>query len=164
MLLILVSFPAVSFAADSWSDCCAVGDNAPEQPGQRRSREEMRKELEEFKMKFIAQEISLQPDQQKRFVDLYQQMQEEKMRVFSAAMRLDRKVRHDKNASDADFEQAARAMSEAKEKDAEIDKRYDKDFATFLTSKQIYLMKSAEDKFRRKMHEMRQKKQKKADD
>lgn len=124
-----------------------------EGPG--KSREEMRRELEEFKMKFIAQEINLQSDQQKRFMELYSQMQDEKVKVFTNAIRIDYKVRKDRNATEADFEQAAKAMNEAKERDAEIDKRFDKEFSTFLSAKQIYLMKAAEEKFRRRMHEMR---------
>ena len=48
-------------------------------------------------------------------------------------------------------------MTEAKEKDAEIEKKYDAIFSEFLTSKQVYKMKDAEEKFRNKMHEMRHK-------
>ena len=55
----------------------------------------------------------------------------------------------------------SRLQTAAKEKDADIDRAYDAKFATFLSQRQIFKMKEAEDKFRAKMNEMKQKKSKK---
>ena len=52
-------------------------------------------------------------------------------------------------------------MLNAKEKDAELSKKYDDKFSKFLSPKQLYKMKEAEESFRRKMQEMRRKKSKK---
>lgn len=130
----------------------AVGLSAS---AQGRSKEDMRKELEEYKMKFIAQEIDLKEDQQKKFFELYSQMNDERDKVMIPAMRLERKVKRDQNATESDFAAAGRAMTEAREKMAQIEKRYDEKFATVLTSKQLFELKAAEEKFRQKMQEMR---------
>lgn len=123
--------------------------------GEKKSREDMRKEIMEFKIKFLAQEINLQKDQQEKFTELYSQLSQEKMKIFSNAMKIERKVRNSSNATEADYAEASKAMAEAKAKDIELEKQYDKKFATFLTSKQIFQLKGAEEKFRRKMDEMR---------
>ena len=119
----------------------------------------MRKEITEFKMKFLAQEMDLKEDQQKRFFDLYSQMSDEKARLFRETRQLEKKL--DSNASEAEYEAVSKAITAAKEKEADIDRRYDAKFSEFLSSKQIFKMKSAEEKFRQKMHEMRHKKKKK---
>ena len=49
-------------------------------------------------------------------------------------------------------------MNRAKAEDAAIEKSYDEKFSQFLSQKQIYKMKTAENEFRKKMQEMRNKK------
>lgn len=126
----------------------------------RKLRQEMRKELMEFKKKFLAQEIDLKEEDQKHFFELYDQMSEERMKIFEQTRRLERKVNKDANATEEDYAAVSRAITEAKEKDAEIEKKYDAQFSTFLSSKQLFQLKAAEEKFRKKMHEMRHKKRK----
>ncbi|MDE6382250.1 MAG: hypothetical protein K2L57_05210 [Muribaculaceae bacterium] len=123
-----------------------------------KDKEAMRREVREFKMKFLAQEMDLKEDQQKQFFEVYTQMSEEKTRTVSEARRLEKKLAASKDASEAEYEAVSKAITEAKEKDAEIEKRYDGKFAQFLTPKQIFRMKAAEEKFRDKIHEMRHKK------
>lgn len=124
--------------------------------GQDKDHKAMRKEIMDFKIKFLAQEMELNEEQQKKFNTLYRQMSEEKGVVFHELHALKKKI--GKDANDAEYEAYTRAASEAKEKEAEIDRRYDAKFAEFLSAKQIYKMKAAEEKFRQKMHEMRGKK------
>lgn len=120
-----------------------------------KDRQAMRKEIHEFKLKFLAQEMDLREDQQKKFFDLYNQMTEEKVKVFRETKALEKKLTDSANASDAEYEAVSRAITAAKEKDAEIDRRYDEKFSQFLTPRQMFKMKAAEEKFRDKMHEMR---------
>lgn len=121
----------------------------------KRSREEMRREILEFKMKFLAQEMELKADQQQKFFDLYSRMEEEKFKAFHDACKMERELKKKKDASEAEYQAAHEAMERSKEKIAEIEKHYDRQFAEFLTRKQIFKMKEAEDKFRMKMREMR---------
>ena len=109
-------------------------------------------------MKFLAQEMDLKDNQIEQFKELYSKMSSEKRKAFATAMKLERKLKADKEAHEADYEAAAKAMDEAKIKDHEIDKRYDDQFAKFLTAKQRFKMKSAEEAFRRKMEQMHREK------
>lgn len=135
-----------------------VGMVCAQDNGKEKSKQEMIKEFKEFKMKFIAQEIDLKEDQQKQFFEVYDQMTQERRKIFEQTRKLERKVKKDKNAGEEDYAALSKAITEAKTKDAEIEKTYDAKFATFLSSKQIFKLKSAEEKFRKKVQEMRKKK------
>lgn len=126
-----------------------------------KSREEMRKDLCEFKMKFMAQEMDLKEDQQKQFSEVYTRMSNERFKLFEQTRSLERKLKKDDNATEEDYANFSRAMTETKEKDMEIEKRYDAELSKFLTGKQIFKMKRAEEKFRQKMSEMKHKKKSK---
>jgi len=115
---------------------------------------QMRKEFREFKIKFLAQEMELDADQTKEFSELYNQMENEKRQVFVATRNIERKLKNDKKASDDDYAKVTEAMAQCKIKCGEIEKKYDDKFSTFLSSRQIFRMKQAEDKFRQKLHEM----------
>lgn len=114
----------------------------------------MLKEIKEFKLKFLAQEMELTEAQQKPFFDLYNSMMEAKHKVFSHARRLERRLKKNPSATEADYKAAADAMSEAKRRDAEIECEYDAKFAEILSQKQLYKMKEAEDTFRKKMRDI----------
>lgn len=131
---------------------------AQRKDGDRKSKHEMMKELHEFKLKFLAQEMDLKEDQQTRFFEIYNQMSEERHKLFRETRQLEKKVKENKNASDADYQAVSAAITAAKEKDAALEKKYDEKFSTFLSQKQIFKMKAAEEKFREKMREMRQRK------
>lgn len=118
----------------------------------------MFKEIQEYKVKFLCQEMELKDDQISKFTELYDKMNEEKRLNFESMRRLEKKLKSD--ATEAEYKEVSEKISECKLKDAQIDKEYDAKFAKFLSQKQIYKMKTAEEKFRRKMHEMRHKKKK----
>lgn len=119
--------------------------------------EKMRRELREYKIKYLAQEIELKSENQKQFVELYDKLETERMNAMNDARKLDKQVKNDANATDADFARASEAMAAAKIKVGEIEKAYDEKFSEFLTPKQIYKLHEAEDSFRQKMREMRDK-------
>lgn len=117
----------------------------------------MFKEVQDFKLKFLAQEMELREDQQKKFFELYNQMSDEKGKLFRETKNLEKKLTDSKDASDSEYEAVSKAITAAKEKDAEIEKKYDEKFSQFLSAKQVFKMKEAEGKFRDKMREMRHK-------
>ncbi len=123
---------------------------------------DMMKELREFKIKYIAQEIELKDDQKEVFVELYNEMSDKRMDVMRDAWDMERKLKKNKEATEADYQAATDAMTKAKAKDAEIEKSYDDRFAKILSQKQIFKMKEAENEFRKKISEMRHKHGKKA--
>ena len=119
----------------------------------------MWKELQEFKIKFLAQEIDLKDDQKDRFAELYNEMTQKRMGCFKEVRNLEKKIKDAKdNASDEDYKAVSEAMDKARQQDADIERQYDEKFGEFLTSKQLYKLKQAEGKFRDKMAEMRGKK------
>lgn len=119
--------------------------------------ENMMKELQEFKIKFIAQEIDLKESQKADFVELYNEMSAKRVEVMRDAWKMERELKNNPDATEADYQAVTDAMTKAKAKDAEIEKSYDEKFAKILSQKQIYKMKEAEDEFRKKMAEMRHK-------
>lgn len=137
----------------------AVSVQAQKRDG--KGHEQMMKEIREFKLKYLAQEMSLAPDQQAQFVDLYTEMSDKRDAVMQKAWRLERKVRKNKDATEQEYREAADAMRDARIQDSKIEKEYDEKFSKFLTSKQMFKMKSAENEFRRKMEEMRHRNRKK---
>ncbi|MDE5903433.1 MAG: hypothetical protein K2O78_06415 [Muribaculaceae bacterium] len=115
----------------------------------------MLKEIQEYKIKFLAQEMELKPDQKEQFVTVYQKLSAEKQSNFERMRALEAKLRN--NPSEADYKAATEAMADIRVKDAALEKKYDAEFAKFLSSKQIYKMKEGEEKFRRKMMDMHHK-------
>lgn len=137
------------------STACAMAQHPPKEPTK-----EMMRELQEFKLKFLTKELDLTDNQRQRFVDTYSKMEEERRNVFCNARRLEMALRKNKNASESDYATASAAMTEAKAKDAEIEKKYDVIFSEFLSKKQIFKLKEAEEKFRHKMRELHSRKKK----
>lgn len=114
-----------------------------------------KKEMREFKLKFLAQEMELQEEQQKQFVTLYTQMTDEKDAVMRKAHKVSKKIGDADNATEEECRQANEALLKCRDQDLAIEKKYDEKFRTFLTQKQIYKMKNAERKFREKLEKNR---------
>lgn len=145
-ILLLLSLFAFTFGM-----ACAQNKQKGGEPNPK-----MMKEIQEYKIKFLAQEMELKDDQIPKFTELYEKMSEEKRANFMNMRKLEKSLKS--NSSEAEYKEVSDKISDCRLKDAQIDKEYDAKFATFLTQKQIYKMKAAEEKFRRKMHEMRHKK------
>lgn len=122
--------------------------------------EKRMREVQEYKMKFLAQEMELSEQQKKQFFELYEEMSEAKMNCYKEAVQLDRKVKHNANATESDYEEATKAFNTANEAWAEKEKYYNEKFSEFLSPKQIYKMKEAENTFRSRFEEMKQKRKK----
>ena len=118
-----------------------------------------KKELFEFKMKFVAQEINLRDDQRAAFTDLYSRLIEERDAIWRQIGEANRRIKDSSKPTTADYEYVNSVMVDAKAKNAALEKRYDEEFAKFLTPEQRYQMKEAEQKFHRKMEEMYAKKE-----
>ena len=123
-----------------------------------KSKEQIFKEIQEFKLKYLAQEMDLRDDQQQKFFDLYNEMSAKRFAAMREARRLEKKVKKNKDATEDDYKTVTEAINKAKAEDASIEKEYDAKFSVFLSQKQIFKMKSAEESFRKKMEEMRHKK------
>lgn len=120
--------------------------------------ESKRKEMMEFKLKFLADEMDLNDSQRKQFNEVYSQMETERRAVFKKIKDAEKIIKGNKNASEADYDKATKDISAAKAQMAQIEKTYDEKFSKFLTKKQIFKMKEAEDKFKETVRKCRDKK------
>lgn len=118
-------------------------------------REKMFREVQEFKMKYLAQEMELSELQKKKFFELYEDMMESKKECYHDAMVKDRRLKEEKDPSEADYQEVRNAFNEANAKWAEEEKEYEEQLGEFLSQKQIYKMKEAEGNFRSKFEEMK---------
>ncbi len=119
------------------------------------------KEIEDFKIKFLIEEMELEKSKQEKFSELYRQMQAEKSKVFSDMRNAERRIKDKKEATEKEYLEANEQITDARIKLAEIEKKYDEKFSAVLSKKQLFKMKEAEKLFREKMHKMRQSKHKK---
>lgn len=121
------------------------------------NRAKVEKELQDFKIKYLAQEMELRADQQAKFVEVYSRKMNEIRKIYETPMKLQHKVKHNKKATPEEYQKASDMMSDAKVQEGKVDRKYDEEFKKFLSSKQIYKMKQAEGEFRKKLQELRSK-------
>lgn len=140
LIAVLISGISFSFAQD-------------EEPGRR---DKMFREVQEFKMKYLAQEMDLSDVQKKKFFELYEEMTKSRQECYKDAISLDRKLKSaPEEAKEEEYEQVTEAFSKANSEWSVIENQYNEKFAEFLTPKQIYKMREAENNFRAKLDEMR---------
>ena len=118
----------------------------------------MIQEYREYKMKLIAQELDLKGETRNKFFETYQQMCNERGPVMHKLGEARRKIKYQKNLSEEEYEQINRQMTECRDEAANIEKKYFEKFGTFLTQKQIYEMKTVEDRIHTKAKELKKKK------
>ena len=120
-----------------------------------KSHKQMFKEIQEFKMNFLAQEMDLSAEQKEKFFQLYDEMTHKRMACMRTARKLEKELKGKENPTEADYQAVTEAMAKAKAEDAKIEEAYFQKFPTFLSQKQIFKMKEAEDAFRQKIEMMR---------
>jgi Spy/CpxP family protein refolding chaperone len=109
------------------------------------------REMLDYKHDFIAEQTGMTQAQRDKFMPLYEAMEKEVFAVNRTAREQAKQASNNKKASDQDYYNAARAMSQAKVKEGEIEGRYFEKFSKILSKKQMFLLKQAELKFRRQM-------------
>lgn len=119
-------------------------------------RNKMIKEGQEFRMNFVAKEMDLTDAQKQKFIPLYQEMCQKRIECFKEARKVEKKIKKEsKEPSDEEYSLIMQAQNKAKEQAAAIEKEYNEKFAEFLSPKQIYKLKEAENAFTAKLEEMR---------
>lgn len=118
------------------------------------------KELREFKIKYLIQEMNLPADKQAEFIKVYTQYDNERTNLFREIYRKAKSIRKTADPGDAEYLSAAENMATAKQREGAIEHKYFNKFKTILSPKQLYTLKRSEQKFDRKLGEMRPKRQK----
>ena len=109
------------------------------------------------KHKMIVTDVGLTPTQQEQFMPLYQEMEKEIYQTNRDARTLAGEVEKKKSPTDAEYMQAAEALSRAKVREGEIEAKYFEKFSKILSKKQMFLLKLTENKFTRSMLRNRKK-------
>lgn len=124
-------------------------------------KDRMFREVREWKMKYLAQEMNLNEEQQQKFFQLYSEMSDKKDECYREVRSLERKMKKEGNeCTEEDYQRLTEAMNKANLENAEIESSYDEKFAEFLSPKQVYEMKEGEKNFREKLDEMRRERKK----
>lgn len=117
-----------------------------------RERASWMKEMQQYKIEYLAKKLELTGDQKVKFANLYKCMDDEVRRVNEQAMKLDRVVRKKGDqATDLEREKAAEAQFELKGKEGAIEMRYFNDFKAILDSRQLLMLKKAERDFSKEL-------------
>ncbi|MDE6637288.1 MAG: hypothetical protein K2K32_03520 [Muribaculaceae bacterium] len=129
----------------------------PSALAQEKDRAKMMEELQKFKIDFLAKEMELSEKQRAEFTPLYKEYEKECRQSGAEVWKLERELKKNKNASEADYKKLAELQQKSRETHNEITKKFDAKLETFLSAKQIYNMHQGEEKFFEKMKEMRKK-------
>lgn len=113
-------------------------------------------EMLEAKHKMLIEQVELTDAQQKAFMPVYEEMEKEIYQTNRGARQLAATVAKKGNAAtEAEYQQAAEALSNAKVKEGEIEAKYFAKFTKILSKKQLFLLKQAENNFTRSMLQKR---------
>ena len=123
------------------------------------NRSQWTQEMLDYKHDFIAEQTEMTQAQREKFMPLYEAMEKEIFAVNRTAREQARKVSGSPKVSDQEYANAARAMSQVKVKEGEIEGRYFEKFSKILSKKQLFQLKQAEIKFTRQMISKGKKKQ-----
>lgn len=114
----------------------------------RQNQTEWLKGVRSYKHEMLSKEMELTKAQQDEFLPLYKQMEEEIFQANKQAHDLETKISNSTEAiSDLEYAKAAEALSESSMVCAQIEDTYFKKFSKILSSKQLFLLKRAENRF-----------------
>lgn len=123
-----------------------------------KSHAEMRKEMRDYKLKFLLQEMELNEETQAKFSELFKEHFEAQGKLFREKRQAKKALEVKSEPTDADYQAYQKVEKSVKEREQAIDQQYRNNLDKILSPKQRYKLQQAEDEFRAKMHEMRAKK------
>lgn len=112
----------------------------------------------ETKHKMLIEQVAITAAQQEQFMPLYEAMEKEIYQTNREARAQAAALSKKKNATDAEYEQVATALSNVKVKEGEIEAKYFAKFTKILSKKQLFLLKQAEANFTRSLLQQRRNK------
>ena len=104
------------------------------------------KEIRVYKHEFLAKDLSLSKEQQRRFFPVYDEMEDEIERLNSETRDLELRVKTSE-ASDLELENASRTIFEQKRAEGQIEMTFFDKFKEILTPQQLFKLKNAERRF-----------------
>lgn len=107
-------------------------------------------EIRAYKHDFMAKELSLSKEQQRKFFPVYDQMEDEIDRINKETRELEANV-DNANASEIELENAARTIFEQKRAEGQVEMTYFEKFIDILTPQQLIKIKNTEREFTRNL-------------
>lgn len=114
-------------------------------------------QIRKTKFEFFTKEVSLTKEQQSQLFPLYEEMEKSIYKMNNEAEALMKKTAANTRATDTEFEAAATAAARTTLRQGEIELEYFNKFSKFLSKKQLFLLKQAEDKFTQYLLKQRRK-------
>lgn len=130
----------------------AIGASA--QHRERPSEEDMqrfRAEIRNYKHEFLTRELKLTQEQQREFFPIYDEMDDAVNKIAGQTRDLERQVKNKADATDVEYEAAARALYEQKSAEGAEELKYFDRFKQVLQPRQLFMLKNAERKFTREL-------------
>ncbi|MBD5230663.1 MAG: hypothetical protein HDS66_00630 [Bacteroidales bacterium] len=116
-------------------------------------REQQRRELIDFKIKYLIKEVDIPADKQAEFERLYRKMEDERLSLFREVYRKAKSA--SKSSTDAEILAASDMIASTKQREGAMELKYYQEFKKLLTPRQLLNLKRAEDRFNRKVMETR---------
>jgi len=120
-------------------------------PKNKAQRKQWYENMIQTKIDFLSRQINLTPDQKDKFEKAYRSMSNETSRLAHDTRALERQIAKKADPSDLECEKAAEAIAEFKSKEGAIELQYFNHFKTFLTKKQLFQLKIAENRWMNKL-------------
>ncbi len=129
-------------------------------------REKYVAEIRQYKHDAIARELELTKEQQREFFPVYDDMEEQMMKLNNETRELERKAADNADATDAELEAAAIALYSQRLKEGQIEMAFYEKFSKILNNRQILRLKNTERKFTQRLmrHHRQAGKQTRAED
>lgn len=120
--------------------------------------DDMVKELQEFKIKYLIQEMDLPADKQAEFRRIYTQYGQQQSQLFKDMFSRFKSMKAKKEPTDADYSALAERMASFKSREGALENNCFQQLKSVLTPCQLFQLKKAESKFDRKVRDMHRKK------
>lgn len=108
-------------------------------------------EMRQYKRSYFVKELGLSREQQNKFFQLYEEMEDKTMKIEDEARTMERRITDTPDATDTEYEKGAEALYDARVESAQTEKEYMEKFKTILTKKQLFKLKGVERQFARDM-------------
>lgn len=120
-------------------------------------RSQWNKEMAQAKIDFLVNHLGISADKKSKFAETYNAMEAELRKLHHETNSMRKALEAKKTATDLEYEKAAEAMFEIKQKEGAIERKYFDKFKTILTPRQLFQLRPAEMKWMKELMKHRKK-------
>lgn len=112
-------------------------------------RQEWKREMRENKHNYLARHLELTDEQRDKFFKIYDETDAEIAALNKQVREIERRVADNKDATEADYNEAIEEMFTLRQREGEIEKNALERYREVLTPQQLFKLKSAERQYTR---------------